>query len=163
MLVRPALSTDAADIARIHCAAWHETYAGLLPAAEIAAASDYDRRCRQWQGSLGRTDLRIAIAEGMGFACMGPQRDQGLRDMGYREELLAIYLLRQAQGRGLGHRLLQTVLPVPPVAYSIRVLAGNQPAKDFYHRIGATLLMERPEQVGATPIVEQIFGWSPPA
>jgi GNAT superfamily N-acetyltransferase len=118
-----------------------------------------ERRRAQWRASTRNADLRITFAEGGGFACLGPQRDPTLLDLGYPEELYAIYVQRKAQGKGLGSALLRPLISKP---LTILVLAGNAGAVRFYRHFGAELLMERPEKIGDTSIVELVFGISQP-
>jgi GNAT superfamily N-acetyltransferase len=158
LAVRRATPADAMAIAEIHCAAWRETYPGLLPDEEISRACNLERRLAQWAEAITRTDMRIAIVGELGFACMGAQRDKDLLGLGYPDELYSIYLLRKGQGRGIGAALLHEVIGK---AYSILVLAGNDPAIRFYQRMGAKLLLERPEKIGETEITELAFGWQP--
>lgn len=73
---------DAVMLARIHIAAWQETYAGLLPMDEIERASDFDRRLAQWTAAIVSPELRIAMIDDLGFAQVGPQRDPGLAALG---------------------------------------------------------------------------------
>lgn len=161
MQPRPALPEDAEDIASIHSAAWHETYPGLLPAEVIDQVSDPDRRLRQWQKLLARTDLRVSLIPGTGFACMGTQRDPVLAAQGYPEELSALYVLQSGQGKGLGAALFRSVQAEPPLPFSILVLADNLRALSFYRWMGAVLLEERPEHIGDAPIREAVLGWTP--
>jgi GNAT superfamily N-acetyltransferase len=149
-------------LARIHIAAWQETYAGLLPDDEIARASDPDRRLAQWTGAIARNDTRIAVIDDLGFAQIGHQRDAGLAALGYTWELWSIYLLRAAQGRGLGAALLRLALGPAPQPFTALVLAGNHVACSFYERQGGRLLAARDEAIGQTPITERVYVWDDP-
>lgn len=155
--IRRATPADAPDIARIHVAAWRETYPGLLPAHVIEAASDAARRRPHWEAALRAGSLRVALAPSLGFAAMGPQRDAGLAARGYPEELHAIYVLRAGQGRGLGRALLRAVWGGR--AATALVVAGNADACAFYEAAGAPLLKERPEEIGGHPILERVHAW----
>src|SRR5436190_1458451 len=104
-MVRPAAPSDAPSIARVHVESWRTTYDGLLPEDHLAAldVADYAGR---WERSLSSPFARGAVfvaeeAVGIvGFASGGPERDGDPR---YEGELYAIYLLREFQGRGVGH------------------------------------------------------------
>jgi GNAT superfamily N-acetyltransferase len=117
-------------IARLHVAAWRETYRGLLP-DEVLAGLDEDRRRAVWTEAIAAGNARIALVEGAGFASMGTQRDKLLAEEGYGEELFAIYILRAGQGRGLGRALLRAVMPARPAAWTVLVLDGNVSAIGF--------------------------------
>ncbi|MGL4235500.1 GNAT family N-acetyltransferase [Tabrizicola sp.] len=153
---------DAAMLARIHIAAWQETYTGLLPDDEIARASNPERRLAQWTGAIARNESRIALIDDLGFAQMGHQRDPELAALGYPEELWAIYLLRAAQGRGLGAALLRFALGPAPQPFTALVLSGNHVAAAFYTRQGGRLLSTRDEAIGLTPIREDVYVWDDP-
>jgi GNAT superfamily N-acetyltransferase len=162
MIPRPPQPEDAPMLARIHIAAWQETYPGLLPDTEIARASDTRRRNTQWAAAIIRNDTRIALIDDAGFAQIGPQRDKGLAAMGYPEELWSIYLLRAAHGRGLGAALLHAALGPAPQPFTALVVDGNHPACTFYERMGARLLTIRDDAVGQTPIRERVYVWDVP-
>jgi GNAT superfamily N-acetyltransferase len=151
--IRPARPGDAETLASIHVAAWRETYPGLLPEAEIAR-HDLPYRLRQWQAMLGRGDTRIALAGDLGFAQMGPQRDSALAEE-WPEELFAIYLLRAAQGTGLGRALLEAVAGETP--FTAFVLDGNARAMAFYRKTGAEILGRTPLEDGWPDDI--LIGW----
>jgi GNAT superfamily N-acetyltransferase len=162
MSVRPATAADVAMLARLHVAAWRETYAGLLPQAEI------DRRCNptarqvQWARTLASGKARTLVLDDLGFACIGPQRDVALREKGYPEELLTLYLLRIGQDRGHGKALLRAALGANPLPFTATVLATNARACGFYAHLGGRALTTITDQIGAVTITEQVYGWDQP-
>lgn len=87
MIPRPATAADIAQLAALHAKAWHETYPGLLPDSEIERMTAPDRLTAVWTAILARPDARTVILPDAGFATMGRQRDPGLREAGYPEEL----------------------------------------------------------------------------
>ena len=112
LAVRLASAADADQVAAVHVAAWQWAYAGLLPAAELAALSAAERADR-WRDRLagtgtGRTDRGatfVADVDGrvVGFVTVGPGRDDvGGPSVG---ELYAIYVQRGVAGTGTGRRL----------------------------------------------------------
>ena len=147
---------DVPDLARIHVQDWAETYSGLLPDAEIQSY-DIALRTAQWRNQIENGTTTIAYSPGMGFAQSGPQRDKALAKAGYPFELYAIYLLRTAQGRGLGSELFEAVRPKG--AFTALVLDGNAGANNFYERRGGTIIDVRPEMVGNATIIERVYGW----
>ncbi len=156
MTPRTPTPEDATAIARLHVQAWAETYAGLLPASEIAKA-DLPRRVEQWQLVLEAGTSRVVWLPGAGFASAGAQRDDSLSAAGYPEELYAIYLLQAVHGRGLGRALLRAV--VTDLPFSARVVEGNDRACRFYEQSGARLLDAHDEGIGATGIRERLYVW----
>ena len=156
--VREANQGDADMLARLHVACWAETYPGLLPAAEIARR-DVAARRRQWADALGRGIGRVALIDAVGFAQMGPQRDDALRAQGYGEELYALYVRAAAHGTGAAAALLAAVRPT--AGWTALVLEGNARACAFYEKIGGRHIETRAEQIGDAPIRERVYAWDP--
>lgn len=158
MTIRSALPEDAPMLADLHVRAWAETYPGLLPRSEIAR---FDRafRLKQWRHQLAADGSRIVIAPGLGFAQIGPQRDAALARQGYADEFYALYLLREAQGCGVGRALFAAALGASPQPLSALVVDGNQRACDFYHRSGARHAETRSEWIDGTEIRDRLYLW----
>jgi GNAT superfamily N-acetyltransferase len=154
--IRPARPQDADWIARVHVQAWTETYAGLLPAADIAARTVADRR-RLWSDALAAGRSRIAVAPEVGFAAAGPQREAARAAEGWTDELLAIYVLRDWQGKGIGRGLLRAVCG--SAAFTAWVVAGNVRAARVYAASGGRVIATRTEGVAAAAVTEHLFGW----
>lgn len=154
MRIRAATVNDADALARIHVQSWAETYPGLLPKEEIAAHT-YDQRLVQWQDALSRRTTRIVLADGAGFAQVGPQRDAGHR-ADYPDELYALYTLGAAQGRGLGRALLRAALGETPRPFTAVMLAANHRAHAFYTRMGGVVIGRA---MGSDGFEDLIFGW----
>jgi GNAT superfamily N-acetyltransferase len=156
-MIRPAILEDAAMIARVHVQAWAETYPGLLPPEEIARRT-YDVRLAQWTAQISSGKSRIYVVPDLGFAQFGPQRTLDWAEMGYIEELTALYLLRSAHGLGYGRALLETARSA--AAFSAVVLDGNQRACQFYERSGGHLLKTYDDKIGETVTRERVYGWA---
>lgn len=165
MTIREATTTDAAGIARVHVDSWRTTYADIVPATYLDSLSYADREAR-WNGILHQPDAGNHIyvatndtAQIVGFAAGGAQRTD-IPD--YAGELYAIYLLREAQGGGLGRRLMGAVVASLAGA-GVRsmlawVLAGN-PAHRFYEKLGGQIVAERPTEIGGAALSEVAYGW----
>ncbi len=83
--------------------------------------------------------------------------------MGYRGELYAIYLLKQAQGQGAGRKLFNVT-----VCEFVRrgcnsmmlwVLKDNTPARKFYEAMGGHVMCEKPIEIGGETLIEVAYGW----
>ena len=159
-MIRPATVADTPDLARLHVQAWGESYAGLLPAAEIAAR-DIAARTAQWTSTIAAGSTRIMVLPGFGFAQTGAQRDPALAER-YPQELLALYLLRSGQGRGHGRALLRAATD-PARAMTALVLVGNDGALGFYTRTGAREIDRIDTHVGGAPITDVLIAWDDPA
>lgn len=162
-LIRTAQLEDAEAIARVHVASWRTNHAGIIPDQYLANLS-VERRVQGWQRTLGDPTLFVYVAEDeagqvIGFANGGPERTG---DPVYRGELMAIYLLKEAQGQGLGRRLLEAVAQrLRESGYGkmlIWALAAN-PAGGFYRRMGGVPLREQIIAVGGIELPEVAFGF----
>ena len=149
-MIRPARPEDAPAIARVHVTSWHETYPGLVPGWEIAART-YADRLALWTRALGKpspgTAAFVAESNGavVGFSLAGPQRTAALRDLGHTGEVRSLYVLRAAQGRGLGRGLMSAMLDGLAErghgSAALWVVTAN-PAARFYERLGGGRVME---------------------
>ena len=120
--------------AYVHWKSWQETYAGLID-------QDYlDRmtleKCTEiafrWPENL------LVAMDGdqvVGFAGFGPCRDQSLPETG---EVIAIYVLKAYQGKGIGYRLMVEAMEKLSSFHKVIlwVLEGNDKAVSFYERFG---------------------------
>lgn len=165
MLIRAATPSDAAGIARVHVDSWRATYAGIVPDAYLAGLS-YAAREARWNENLRALDTNQCtyVAEDetgqiAGFAGGGPQRTAL---PGYAGELYAIYLLRAAQGQGIGRQLVSRVA-VHLVQHSMHsmvvwALAAN-PSCGFYEALGGQVVDEQPFAIGDATLPEVVYGW----
>jgi len=164
--IRPARLEDAPGIAKIHVDSWRSTYAGLI-ADEFLTALSYERRAQVWSQSL--TDPQnicfLYVAETrpgdiIGFVYAGPEQTG---DPTYRSELHAIYLLKQAQGQGLGRKLIFTAMrELCERGFSsmlLWVLKDNLPSRKFYEAVGGECLREKPIEIGSQVLIEVAYGW----
>jgi ribosomal protein S18 acetylase RimI-like enzyme len=162
-LVRPADVGDAAAIARVHVATWRTTYRGLLPDDFLDSLDEagYEER---WGRSLADETTRVYVAEDgrevVAFASAGRER---AGEDGYGGELYAIYVLREAQGRGHGKSLVRAVIAglreLDLHDMIVWVLRENAPARGFYERLGGVYVRTQPITIGAAVLDEVAYGW----
>ena len=163
--VRPARRADAEALARIHVAAWRESYRDILGSA-AAGPGAQARRLRQWRRTLARPvqggAVFVAELDGapVGFGFCGPQReDDRLAD----GEFYALYLLRRAQRRGLGRALMaamaRTLLGHGMRSADCWALEGNRTALAFYAAMGGLADTRRVEAVAGRPVPERAYVW----
>jgi ribosomal protein S18 acetylase RimI-like enzyme len=159
--IRRAHAGDAAAIAAVHVAAWHETYSGLVPARMLSALTVAERT-RRWRRILTSPEPARASAvfvaarpDGalMGFGSCGRQPAPDLVAGGFAGEFSALYLLAAHQRRGLGRRLMalmaQVLLAREMRSAALWVLRSNEPARRFYEALGAKVVGRRVETVDA--------------
>lgn len=165
IVIRKARAGDARGIAEIHVAAWRETYRGIVPDSYLDKLSVDEREAR-WRrldapGNRSFAFVAVDSAERIvGFASGGPRSD-GPED--YASELYAIYLLRTAQGHGIGRRLVAAVAREMAargmLSLLLWVFRDNLPARRFYEALGGTLLTAQQFEIDGTLMTEVSYGW----
>jgi len=162
IVLRRASLADADTLGEVHVAAWHETYAGLIPDA-VLAALDVRQRAAMWrQGIAGSTDVHLAEQAGeiVAFGASGPQRDASLP---FVREIIALYVLRRAQRQGIGRRLLaamaREMLAAGHGSALLWVLDTNQPARCFYAALGGREIARRTQQRDGFAAVGVAYDW----
>jgi len=163
--VREASVDDAEAIATVQVGSWLTTYPGLVAQEYLDALSVADRAAawtRWLSGERGEPPTALLAESGgspIGFAAGGRIREP---QAGFDAELYAIYLVREAQGHGLGTRLLRAWAPLMVGrgfrAAVVRVLAAN-PARRFYERRGARWVKDGELTIGTERYAEVWFGW----
>jgi GNAT superfamily N-acetyltransferase len=159
----PAGPGDAAGLARVHIQSWRESYGGLLPADYLERMS-LPLYARRWRHQLTRarpTEL-VLVAEGpdglIGY-CAGafdPAASPAA-------EVFTLYLLRRAQGLGLGRRLLETAARVfrgqGAASLVLWVLERNVRARQFYAHLGGAPAGERAVRGWGGGLSEIRYDW----
>ncbi|MEO8346034.1 MAG: GNAT family N-acetyltransferase [Betaproteobacteria bacterium] len=165
IIIRPATPTDAAAIAQVRVDAWRTTYKGMIPDAYLAAMKVEDSTVL-WEKvlSAGPNSTSVFVAANadgvVGFAAghMLAEEKHGLD-----AELSAVYLVHHAQREGVGARLVATVAAAQrahgAAGLLVWVIAGNKPARAFYEKLGAELLIEQPFTWDGMELVETGYGW----
>lgn len=140
-VIFPAGPADAEALARTHVTSWRQTYKGILPDAYLARMSEaaHARRFGQLLLHPGSDDVTLAAADRggiVGYAQGGPSR----RRVPGEAELATLYLVRGAQGHGLGGRLLRDAARALAAhgarSLVISVLRDNAAARRFYEHLG---------------------------
>jgi ribosomal protein S18 acetylase RimI-like enzyme len=134
--IRRAARGDAPTIATVHVAAWQWAYGELLPADRLAAL-DTESRTATWRRILDEGEAEVWVATNphvVGFAAVAV--GAGTDGLAGYDELQSIYLLRSAQGVGVGRALMQEVVADmrrrrAPGAF-LWVAEGNALAQRFY-------------------------------
>jgi hypothetical protein len=144
-MIRAATAADVPAIAAVHVAGWREMYTDLIGAAAANSQTEADRAA-QWAVRFADAErpsgLFVAChpaGEVCGFVACGRARDPALGTDG---EFHAIYLLRRAQGRGLGRGLMATAAGAMRQrgmrSGGLWVLTANTHARGFYRHIGGS-------------------------
>lgn len=157
--IRPCSAADAAALALVGQATFLETYAHVLPAADILFHCEHEHGRARYAAWLDQPDeyrfwgARVSGNGPMvGYVMLGPPDlpvPIGPGDL----EIKRIYLLSRFQGGGVGWRLMTTALEAAANLGARRALLGvfgeNANAIGFYARQGFTQAGVRKFQVGA--------------
>jgi ribosomal protein S18 acetylase RimI-like enzyme len=157
--VRRAVPADARAIAEVHVRSWQSAYRDLMPHDLLDGLSVADREAN-WSHALTAGSRTIFAAETdgrlAGFCALSePTRDQDEPDG--VAEIGAIYVEPAQSRRGVGTELMNTALEHLTAGgwteATLWVLRDNQPAIDFYTRLGfvpdgSEELYERSRAVG---------------
>jgi len=162
ILVRAAAVADAGAIAHVHVESWHTTYAGIMPAAYLASLDEI-LRARLWGEWLGGRSL-VFVAEWDGRVVGFGHGGAGREAVGECDaELYSIYLLKEAQKRGIGMALLRAMatalLERNFKSMAVWVLEQNR-SRSFYEKTGARLATSKVIDIGGTKLMEVAYTWA---
>ena len=141
MNIRRATGADAEAIAGVHVASMRAAYQGQFPAGALVQVDARDR-AERWRQHLARAASVTVLAEAdgrlVGFADFGSCRDEDLSPgVG---ELMALYVLPDAWGSGVGSALMREALcrfrGDGFAEVVLWVIEGNRRAVRFYRRFG---------------------------
>ena len=168
-VVFPAGPSDAEELARVHVASWRETYRGLLADAFLARMSEpgFTRRFRRTLTDPGDSVTLVgADRHGLvAYAQAGASRRGGPGlQQGGEAEIHTIYVLRQAQGAGLGAQLMartaRALAAQGAASLMISVLRDNIRARGFYEHLGGEAEAARQEPgPGGRLLYEVAYRW----
>lgn len=160
-MIVPAGPGDADALAKLHIDTWRETYVGLLPAGYLGAMN-VKRHARRWRAQLAASvkPAPVLVAEQrgglVGYCAGGRARDDDA-------EVFTLYVLRKAQGDGLGAELLRDMARVLRAggarSLHLWVLASNVRARSFYQHLGGAPERSRPVAGWSGGLTEACYSW----
>lgn len=162
-IVRQARIEDAPAIGHIEIETWRSTYPGMLPDRVLVGMSER-RQTSSWTSFLRHRPEDVWVAQGangnlLAFGNCGVQRDTTVNFAG---EVYTLYVLPDAQGQGLGRRLLLALfgrlIEAGHTSGLVWVVRAN-PARFFYERLGGRQVMHRPIPVGGEAVPAIAYGW----
>lgn len=155
---------DAPAIGFIEVETWQAAYAGILDEGSLVAMSAA-RKARQWAAEMRHNgsglwvwdDHRLGV---VGFGHCGRQR---MPSLAYDGEITMLYVLPDAQGQGIGRRLLLGMFADLKSrgmdSALVWVLEAN-PSRFFYGHLGGKLVLRRTIAFGASLVDTLGYGWS---
>ena len=172
MLIRAAKLEDAGAIARVHIRSWRETFSPILSAEQIAAKDlDEGSQTAIWTKRLseeeGISRFTFVAEEERLIAYVTGGKIRGIVhdsvDDWADAELQQIYVLAEAQGKGIGKalvvRLAEELSRQGFKSLIVWVMTLN-PAVVFYRdMLGGKFLAERPIPEVNGSLKEAAYGW----
>jgi L-amino acid N-acyltransferase YncA len=160
--IRVATVQDAGAIARVHVESWRTTYAGIVPEAYLASL-DVGQREASWREWL-TLDVDVFVAEVDG-GVVGLVGGGAIREPveGFDAELFAIYLLREAQRRGMGMALLKRLagsLKERGFGSMVAWVLEDNSSGGFYSRSGGVRVASKEMEVGGVMLSVVAYGWT---
>ena len=164
--ISPAGPADALELGRVHVRSWRETYPGILPQAALnrmnAAAHARRFSLELTRAQKGHVTLIAESATGaVGYASGALLEGQ---NRGADAEVFTLYVLRQAQGAGVGRALLRSCARVLRAegakSLMLFVLSRNEPARGFYERLGGEAFAEVASKGWGEGLTETAYRWS---
>lgn len=167
MLIREATKSDASGIARVQVDAWQTTYKGIVPDSYLASYTD-EKRAERWRQILTSQDNQennftfVAETEDEQIVGFASASDTEEPIEGFAGELIAIYLLKNQQRRGIGKLLVKAVaerfLRQQTTSMLVWVLADN-PFTAFYESLGGECVSEKQMEIGGASLRAVSYGW----
>ncbi|MCD8511347.1 MAG: GNAT family N-acetyltransferase [Bacillus sp. (in: Bacteria)] len=168
MNIRKASINDFEGIAQVHVDCFQSAYADLLP-SETLTKFTYENRAKRWNKDLpnaltGGTMTFVAEdkdGEIVGFALGGTMRDARLR-LGYIGEVYGIYVHPNAQGQGLGKKLLESVAQ-HLVTNKLQTMGlwtfHEHPSCRFFESLGGKQIYNKKTTIAGKELEEVAYGW----
>ena len=163
LLIRQATLQDAYNIARVHVAAWQETYHGIMPQPYLDSL-DVKSRADAWVSRLSQENCSVFVAATQDGQICGFISGGCIREplQNFDAEFYGIYLLSAVKGQGIGkllmYRLAETLRTDGFTKAMLWVLADN-PARGFYERLGGQQINQKTVLIGGVDLLEISYGW----
>ncbi len=134
LIIRKATVEDAKGKGYVHYQSWIETYTGLFP-EEYMQSLTLEKSVKLATDYPENTFVAIVDDQIIGFTCYLESRDEDLEDTG---EIMAIYILKEYQGIGIGKKLMEACYKELSKysKLSLWVLGCNMKSVGFYERQG---------------------------
>lgn len=134
-MIRKCTAADADGRGLVHYQSWKETYAGLMPAQYLNKL----RLDNLIESARERTDNTLVAVVGgkvVGFSSY-LQNSRAFVSVKPSSEIVALYVLKEYQGCGIGKALINAVKEeLTEKNILLFVLKGNEQAIKFYEHMG---------------------------
>jgi len=170
LIIRRAVPSDSADIARVHIDSWKTAYKGII-ADDYLDSLSYEERDRWWFENLSSSGRLVFVAEDstpesvekkiIGFCAGG--RNHSSMDSDFASVLGSIYILQRHRGRGIGkalvHSLAVSLVEGGFSSMIVWVLSKN-PYRRFYESLGGKYVRSSEIQIGGSTFEDVAYGWT---
>ena len=169
--IRPAVTSDAAGISKVHVEAWRDAYVGIFPDQSLIDMNPGKGTPRWMRIIVQMSDARqfcVAEYEGkvVGF-CHGGTLRRTLHPTRRRRpgaaEIYTLYVDPNFQGFGIGSALMlwvsQHLGKAGFTSLTLSMLNGNRIARRFYEHLGGIAGEKSPSVVMGVPTSEILYRW----
>ena len=161
--IREATKIDIKNIAEINVACWRSAYKDIIDKDFLAGITTHGfaEHCRE---RFLKKDTVLRVAETLdsrviGFCTGGPKRGE---TSDYDAEIYSIYILDAYQARGIGKRLIHSVVSKlfewKHASIIIWTLKYN-PYRRFYKSLGGRFVRESKFELGGSEYETVGYGW----
>lgn len=163
-IIREAETQDIHGLAAVHVGSWQTTYRGIVPDAYLDGIQ-LESRIELWTRVLDPANDTVtfvlvnpagAVA---GFINGGKSRE---KELDIEAEVYSLYLMQEAQGQGYGRKLMNRITEYfreqGYASMLVWVLEEN-PAVQFYQKLGGQFLMRDELQIGGVSVQEICLEW----
>ncbi|MCP3026464.1 GNAT family N-acetyltransferase [Halobacillus sp. A5] len=163
-MIRRAVLEDAEAVADVSTTSWKTTYKGILPHSFLNSLNA-QTKIQKWKSLIRQCEEHyIYVAQDrkgqvVGFCHGGLERTGEYK---YKGELYAIYLYEEYQDKGIGSKLIQTLMKKFNEAgiqsLIVWVLKEN-PYRKFYEQLGAGKVDEKQIEIAGHFYKETAYAW----
>ncbi|KIL49050.1 GNAT family N-acetyltransferase [Jeotgalibacillus campisalis] len=162
-MIRRAERGDGLEISRVRIESWRTTYQGQIDQAFLDQMSP-DQWAENWEKDFDQDEIFTYVAEIdneiVGFAIAGESSEEDFPNHPY--ELMAIYLLKQHQNKGIGQKLVSKIIET----FALKGDAGihvwafdDNPYCSFYKKLGGTPITQQVLKIQGKGYNETAYGW----
>jgi L-amino acid N-acyltransferase YncA len=160
--IRTSELSDTENLGRVHAQAWQETYPGILPADALAKFGSIEARTTRRRDIFNSTtplSAHFAVENAdrkiVGFGDCGPALE--VKEFA-PSEVYTFYLLHEAQGKGMGKKLLFKMFShLADKGFAAVALKTNANGKSnqFYQYCGGQVVGQIPSESW----VNNVYAW----
>lgn len=166
-MIREATIQDANQIAKVTVSSWKSTYEGIVSQLFLDGMSLFKYEL-YWYKNLNEDTAHknTLVAEDekgkiIGYIVGGVNRyKEEYPD--YDCELYALYIVKNAQGKGIGTALvkaLTAILVKEGYQNMIVWVLSQNPSKEFYKQMGGEYLGQKEMNINNECLTETVYGW----